>query len=152
MRAKTDIRFTVEAGVDQVMEALLAVDRLADWSPSYSDVRMGPLDADRRPRRVFVTAHFMGDSDSQVLEYTWEPHRVSWEVVDSSRGSKGGGSFDLFETAEGTEIDLHVEFKYPLPVPGILFNRTLRKQYDEAVANFIDFAERYPEVEGYAVG
>ncbi|MFC9965349.1 SRPBCC family protein [Nocardia ignorata] len=152
MRSKIDIRFTVDAHIDQVMDALLAVDRLAEWSPSYSDVRMGPPDAEGRPRRVFVTAHFMGDSDTQVLEYRWEPNRVSWEVVDSSRGSKGGGSFELFEGGEVTEVDLHVELRYPLPIPGILFNRTLRKQNEEAVANFIDFAERFPENEGYAVG
>ncbi|MFE6924036.1 SRPBCC family protein [Nocardia sp. NPDC057663] len=151
MRSKTHIRFTVDAPFGQVMDALLAVDRLAEWSPSYSDVRIGPLDADGRPHRVFVTAHFMGDSDSQVLEYSWDYNRVSWDVVDSSRGSKGGGSFELSEGPEGTEVDLYVEVRYPLPVPGVLFNRTLRKENNEVVANFIDFAERYPEVEGYRV-
>ncbi|MET9215496.1 MULTISPECIES: SRPBCC family protein [unclassified Nocardia] len=152
MRSKTHIRFTVDAPLDQVMDALLAVDRLAEWSPSYSDVRIGPLGPDGRPRRVFVTAHFMGDSDSQVLEYSWDYNRVSWDVVDSSRGSKGGGSFELAEGPEGTEVDLRVELRYPLPVPGVLFNRTLRKENNEVVANFIDFAERYPEIERYGVG
>ncbi|MFC4124226.1 SRPBCC family protein [Nocardia rhizosphaerae] len=152
MRSKIDIRFTVDAPIDQVMDALLAVDHLAAWSPTYSDVRIGPRDADGRPRRVFVTAKFMNDSDSQVLEFFWEPNRVSWEVVDSSRGSKGHGVFELFESADGTDVDLHVELGTPLPVPGILFNRTLRKQYEEGVVNFIDFAERFPEVEDYAVG
>ncbi|WP_278260648.1 SRPBCC family protein [Nocardia sp. AG03] len=152
MRSKIDIRFTVEADIDQVMDALLAVDRMAEWSTSYSDVRVGPRDAEGRPRRVFVTAHFMGNSDSQVLEYTWEPHRVTWDVADSSRGSKGHGWFDLLESPEGTEVDYHVELQLPLPIPGILFNRSLRKVHDEAVTNFIDFAERYPETEGYAVG
>lgn len=152
MRSKIDIRFTVDAPIDQVMDALLAVDRMAEWSPSFSDVRIGPLDPDGRPRRVFVTAHFMGDSDAQVLEYTWEPHRVSWEVVDSSRGSKGGASYELFEGPEGTEVDLHVEFRYPLPIPGLLFNRNLRKVNQQGVDNFIDFAEQFPHVEGHAIG
>lgn len=152
MRSKIDIRFTVDAPVDQVMDALLAVDLLAEWSTTYSDVRVGPRDADGRPRRVFVTATFMGNSDAQVLEFSWEHNRVSWEVVDSSRGSKGSGSFDLLETPEGTELDYHVEIQLPLPIPGILFKRTLRKVSDEVVANFIDFAERYPEVERYGVG
>lgn len=152
MRSKIDIRFTVDAHIDQVMDALLAVDLLGEWSTSYSDVRVGPRDADGRPRRVFVTAHFMGNSDAQVLEYFWEHNRVSWDVVDSSRGSKGGGSFDLVEGPDGTEVDYHVELQLPLPIPGILFNRSLRKLNDEAVSNFIDFAERYPEVNGFRVG
>ncbi|APE32845.1 hypothetical protein BOX37_01405 [Nocardia mangyaensis] len=151
MRSKTDIRFTVDADIDQVMDALLAVELLADWSAAYSKVRVGPRDTDNRPRRVFVTSHFMNYADDQVLEYSWERHRVSWNVVDSSRGSKGGGSFDLLESAAGTEVDFHVELQLPLPVPGILFNRTLRRMNDETVANFIDFAERFPEVEGFAV-
>lgn len=152
MRSKIDIRFTVDADIDQVMDALLAVDLMAEWSTSYSDVRVGPRDADRRPRRVFVTAHFLGNSDIQVLEYTWEHHRVSWAVADSSRGSKGGGWIELAEGPDGTEVDYHVELSLPLPIPGILFNRTLRKLHDEAISNFIDFAERFPEIEGYAVG
>ncbi|MFC4376766.1 SRPBCC family protein [Nocardia halotolerans] len=152
MRSKIDIRFTVDADIDQVMDALLAVDLLGEWSTSYSNVRVGPRDADGRPRRVFVTAHFMNNSDDQVLEYSWEPNRVSWVVADSSRGSKGAGWFDLLATPEGTEIDYHVELSLPLPIPGMLFNRTLRKANDEVVANFIDFAERFPEIEGYAVG
>ncbi|MEV6063715.1 SRPBCC family protein [Nocardia asteroides] len=152
MRSKIDIRFTVDAPIDQVMAALLAVDRLAEWSPTYSDVRIGPLGPDGRPRRVFVTGHFMGDSDALVLEYSWEPNRVSWTIVDSSRGSKGGGSFELFEVSEGTEVDLHVELRYPLPIPGMLFNRNLRKENQQGVDNFIDFAEQFPHVGGYAVG
>ncbi|MFD3510859.1 SRPBCC family protein [Nocardia sp. NPDC058666] len=152
MRSKIDIRFTVDAEVDQVMDALLAVDMTAEWSTSYSDVRVGPRDNDGRPRRVFVTAHFMGNSDAQVLEYAWERNRVSWTVVDSSRGSKGGGWIDLTEGREGTEVDYHVELSLPLPIPGILFNRSLRKLHDEAVSNFIDFAERFPEISGYAAG
>ncbi|MGW0639766.1 SRPBCC family protein [Nocardia salmonicida] len=153
MRSKIDIRFTVDAEIDQVMDALLAVDLMSEWSTSLSDVRVGPRDADGRPRRVFATAHFMGNSDDQVLEYTWEQYRSSWQVVDSSRGSKGGGWIELLEAPEGgTEVDYHVELSLPLPIPGILFNRTLRKLHGETVANFIDFAERYPEIGGYAAG
>ncbi|MFD4461021.1 SRPBCC family protein [Nocardia sp. NPDC058480] len=152
MRSKIDIRFTVDAEIDQVMDALLAVDLMSEWSTSLSDVRVGPRDADGRPRRVFATAHFMGNSDAQVLEYTWEQYRSSWRVVDSSRGSKGGGWIELLDTPEGTEVDYHVELSLPLPIPGILFNRTLRKLHEETVANFIEFAERYPEVGGYAAG
>ncbi|MFC9874257.1 SRPBCC family protein [Nocardia salmonicida] len=153
MRSKIDIRFTVDAEIDQVMDALLAVDLMSEWSTSLSDVRVGPRDADGRPRRVFATAHFMGNSDDQVLEYTWEQYRSSWQVVDSSRGSKGGGWIELLEIPEGgTEVDYHVELSLPLPIPGILFNRTLRKLHGETVANFIDFAERYPEIGGYAAG
>ncbi|MFC9660800.1 SRPBCC family protein [Nocardia sp. NPDC127606] len=152
MRSKIDIRFTVDAEIDQVMDALLAVDLMSEWSTSLSDVRVGPRDADGRPRRVFATAHFMGNSDDQVLEYSWEQYRSEWRVVDSSRGSKGGGWIELVDTPEGTEVDYHVELSLPLPIPGILFNRSLRKLHDETVANFIDFAERYPEVGGFAVG
>ncbi|MEV6660720.1 SRPBCC family protein [Nocardia fluminea] len=152
MRSKTDIRFTVAADIDQVMNALLAVERLGEWAPSYSDVRTGPRDADGRPRRVFVTAQFMGSPDDQVLEFSWEPDRVSWTVVDSSRGSKGHSSFELFVVDEGTEIDFHEEMRLPLPIPGLLFNRALRKVSEEAAANFADFVQQFPGAGGYAVG
>ncbi|MFF0541695.1 SRPBCC family protein [Nocardia thailandica] len=142
MRSKTDIRFMVDAEADQVMEVLLAVDLLPEWSASYSDARVGARDDAGRPRRVFVTAHFMGNSDQQVLEYVWEENYVGWEVVDSSRGSKGGGSFELLPGADGTEVHYHVELSLPLPIPGMLFNRTLRRIHEEAAAELADYVVR----------
>ncbi|WP_336087974.1 SRPBCC family protein [Nocardia sp. SSK8] len=152
MRSKTDIRFTVDADIDQVMNALLAVERFGEWATFYRNVRTGPRDPEGRPRRVFVTAEFMGSVDDQVLEFSWEPDRVSWTVVDSSRGSKGTSSFELFAVDEGTEIDYHEEMRLPLPIPGVLFNRTLRRAAEEAAANFADFVQQFPGVGGYAVG
>ncbi|GGK60851.1 SRPBCC family protein [Nocardia camponoti] len=153
MRSKIDIQFSVDAGIEQVMDALLAVESLAEWSTNYSDVRVGPRDAQNRPRRVFATAHFMGNADSQVLEYAWEPDAVQWRVVDSSRGSAGGGSIELAEGADGTTlVDYHVELSLPLPIPGLLLKRSLRKVHDDVVANFLDFVEQFPPSEGFVAG
>jgi hypothetical protein len=152
MRTKTDIRFVVDADPDQVMDALAAVELLPEWSNSYRDARVASRDDEGRPRRVFVKAELMGGPDLQVLEYDWTDSRSEWEVTDSTRGVKGGGWFEISDGADGTNVWYHVELYLPIPVPGLLVSRTLRRSNEEAVANFIDFAERFPEIETIEAG
>lgn len=152
MRTKTDIRFVVDADPEQVLEALAAVEMLPDWSISYSDARVASRDEDLRPRRVFVKAELMGSSDLQVLEYAWTETRSSWEVTDSTRGVKGGGWFEVNEGEEGTDVWYHVELYVPIPIPGMLVSRTMRRSNETIVQNFIEFAEGFTENENYQAG
>ncbi|MEV6431057.1 SRPBCC family protein [Nocardia sp. NPDC051463] len=152
MRTKTDIRFVVDADPDQVMDALAAVELLPEWSNSYLDARVASRDDQGRPRRVFVKAELIGGSDLQVLEYGWTDNRAAWEVTDSTRGVKGGGWFEISDGKDGTDVWYHVELYLPIPVPGLLVSRTLRRSYEEVVANFIDFAERFRETEPIEAG
>ncbi len=149
MRTKTDIRFVVDTDPEQVMDALTAVEMLPEWSTSYRDARVASRDDDQRPRRVFVKADLMGSSDLQVLEYEWTEIRSSWEVTDSTRGVRGGGWFEVTEGAEGTDVWYHVEFYIPIPIPGMLVSRTMRRSNQTVVQNFIEFAEGFTENENY---
>ncbi|WP_433758240.1 SRPBCC family protein [Nocardia sp. CA-135398] len=149
MRTKTDIRFVVDADPEQVMDALAAVEMLPEWSTSYSDARVASRDDELRPRRVFVKAELMGRSDLQVLEYEWTDTRSSWEVTDSTEGVKGGGWFEVTEGEEGAEVWYHVELYIPIPIPGMLVKRTMRRSNETVVQNFIEFAEGFTENENY---
>lgn len=148
MRTKTDIRFDVEADPAQVMDALLAVEMLPEWSSSYVDARVATRDDHGRPLRVFVKAEMMGASDLQVLEYDWDVDRSAWEVTDSTRGVKGGGFFEIADNEQGgTSVWYHTELYLPIPAPGFLLSRTLRRTNETVVQNFIEFAEQFPETE-----
>ncbi|QIS08265.1 SRPBCC family protein [Nocardia arthritidis] len=149
MRTKTDIRFVVDIDPAQVLDALSAVELLPEWSPTYRDARVATRDEQGRPRRVFVKADVMGSSDLQVLEYDWTEDRMSWQITDSTRGVKGGGWFEVSADADGTRLWYHTEVYLPMPVPGILLKRNMRKSGELAVQNFIEFAERYPEADNY---
>ncbi|WP_067473856.1 SRPBCC family protein [Nocardia amamiensis] len=149
MRTKTDIRFFVDTDPAQVMDALIAVESLPDWSSSYSDVRVATRDRWRRPLRVFVRAELLGSGDLQVLEYDWTDGRCSWVVADSTRGVRGGGWFEVSDRVDGTHVWYHVELYLPLPIPGFLLKRTVRKANEVVVECFIEFAERFPEPENY---
>ncbi|MEU0503906.1 SRPBCC family protein [Nocardia sp. NPDC005998] len=149
MRTKTDIRFVVDADPEQVMDALAAVEMLPEWSTSYTDARVASRDVELRPRRVFVKAELMGSSDLQVLEYEWTDIRSSWEVTDSTRGVKGGGWFEVTAGADGTDVWYHVELYVPIPIPGMLVSRTMRRSNETIVQNFIEFAEGFTENENF---
>ncbi|MGQ4600823.1 SRPBCC family protein [Nocardia sp. R6R-6] len=149
MRTKTDIRFFVDTQPTQVMDALVAVESLPEWSTSYSDIRVATRDRLRRPQRVFVRAELLGSSDLQVLEYDWTKNRAAWTVVDSTRGVRGGGWFEVSDGVDGTDVWYHAELYLPIPIPGFLVKRTVRKANEVVAESFVDFAERFPEPEYY---
>ncbi|WP_067569346.1 SRPBCC family protein [Nocardia acidivorans] len=149
MRTKTDHRFIIDIDPDQVMEALLMVEQLPDWSPSHQDVRVATRDKMGRPKRAYVSATLMGRPDRQVVEYTCTENRVAWKVSESSAGAGGQGWFDLTETEDGgTEIWYHTELYLPIPAPGMLLKRTARREGEAAIENFIAFVESVTGVEG----
>lgn len=151
MRTKTDHRFIVNIDPEQVMEALLAVERIPEWSPSHKDVRVATYDDYGRPRRVYATVSPMGNSDRQVLEYDCTADRIGWNVVESGGGGGGKGWFELESTDEGTEVWYHSEIYLPIPVPGILMKRSIAKVNEEAVQNLIEFIEKFQFGENYEV-
>lgn len=149
MRTKTDIRFDVEADPSQVMDALLAVEMFSEWSPDFEDARVATRDEEGRPRRVFIQVTVSNAPDMQVWEFTWSDNRMSWEVSDSTRGIKGGGSFEVTATESGSEVLLHVEQYMPLPIPGFLLKKSVRKSYETMTRNFVSYAEQFPEAETF---
>ncbi|WP_067701152.1 SRPBCC family protein [Nocardia jejuensis] len=151
MRTKTDHRFVIDIDPEQVMEALLMVEQLPDWSPSHQDVRVASRDNFGRPKRVYVSANLMGRPDRQVVEYTCTEDRVSWKVAESSAGAGGQGWFELTELEDGaTEIWYHTELYLPIPAPGMLLKRTARREGDALVENFIAFVESVTGIGGLA--
>ncbi|UAK32484.1 SRPBCC family protein [Nocardia asteroides] len=143
MRVKTDIRFAVDIGPAQVFDAVAAIEMLPEWSV-YSDARVATRGESGRPQRVYVTADtFLGRSDLQVLEYDWTDDRVSWQVVDSCVGLGGGGWFEVSEDGARTQVWYHTEVHSSLLVPGILLKRTVRRESETVVQNFVEFAEGF---------
>ncbi|MET7773102.1 SRPBCC family protein [Nocardia sp. NPDC005366] len=150
MRTKIDIDFVVAITPAQVLEALAAIEMLPEWS-TYHDARVATRDEQGRPGRVYVTADVMGSSDLQVLEYEWTASRCAWQVVDSSRGIGGGGSFEVAAGTTGTRVRYHVEVHSRIPLPGLLMKRTVQRWHETVVQNFVEFAEAYPEPRDYEV-
>ncbi|WP_040832950.1 SRPBCC family protein [Nocardia brevicatena] len=151
MRMKTGISFVVDADPDRTMDVLTAVEMMPEWSSVYSDARVAGRDELGRPLRVFVKAALLNFLDDQVLEYTWTDNRCSWKVADSTRGAKGGGyiEIDIDADAGGTEVRYGIDMYMPLPVPGILLKRSVRKALEAMVPSFTAFVQQYPERENY---
>ncbi|MEV6772538.1 SRPBCC family protein [Nocardia sp. NPDC051030] len=149
MRTKTDHRFVIDIDPEQVMEALLMVEQLPDWSPSHTDVRVATRDKNGRPKRVYVSASLMGRPDRQVVEYSCTTDRISWNVSESSAGAGGKGWFEVAELEDGaTEVWYHSEVYLPIPAPGMLLKRSARREGEAMIENFISFVESVTGIEG----
>ncbi|MGW4356150.1 SRPBCC family protein [Nocardia sp. NPDC004582] len=149
MRTKTDHRFVIDLDPDQVMDALLMVEQMPDWSPSHQDVRVASRDKFGRPKRVYVSASLMGRPDRQVVEFTCTETRVEWRVTESSAGAGGTSWFDLAEIEDGaTEVWYHSELYLPIPMPGMVLKRSARREGEALISNFIAFVESVTGLQG----
>lgn len=143
MRTSTDIRFIVRADADHVMDALIAVERMPEWSAFYQEVRAGNRDARGRPLRAFVSGRLGGRRDDQVLGFAWADRSLTWWVDDSIIGARSRGSFSLTSQPPDTVVDYHAELHLPVPLPGFFFAGGLQRAAAEAAARFTVFAESY---------
>ncbi|MFC9892971.1 hypothetical protein ACFVMC_04685 [Nocardia sp. NPDC127579] len=148
MRTKIDIHFTVDATPAQVFEALAATEMLPEWS-AYQDARVATRDANNRPTKIYVTADVHGSPDLQVLEWHWTADRVTWQVIDSSRGIRGGGWYEVAESQDETQVWYHAELQTKIPLPGLLLKRTQQRWHETIVENFIEFVESLHETPSY---
>ncbi|RJO77965.1 hypothetical protein D5S18_06735 [Nocardia panacis] len=144
MRTKSDIHIVVDSEPARVFDALAAVDQLPQWSPTHDDARIATRDESGRPRRVFVNTNILGSLDMQVLEYDWGESRAAWKIVDSSRGCKGNGWCEVSTAENETRLWFRTEVYVPLPIPGILLKRNMRKYSELAAQNFIGFLDGFP--------
>ncbi|MGW5309966.1 SRPBCC family protein [Nocardia thailandica] len=133
----------VPADADHVMDALIAVERMPEWSAFYHEVRAGNRDARGRPLRAFVSGRLGGRSDDQVLGFSWTDRSVTWWVDDSIIGARSRGWFRLTSQPPDTVVDYHAELHLPLPIPGVFYARTLHRAATDAAARFAAFAESY---------
>lgn len=135
--------FDVKADPATVMAALVAVERLPEWSSAHKSVTVESTHADGRPQRVRMTVSVVGITDEQVVDYNFESdEKLAWTLVSSSQQKQQDGTYVLTENADGST---HVEFELTvdpkIPVPGFLVKKAQKMALDTASKGLTKFIE-----------
>lgn len=110
--------FEIEATPEQVMRALVDVERIPEWSAVHKEVIVESRFEDGRPRTVRMTLSVLGVSDTQLAEHKWiDDEQMSWVLVESDKQRSQEGEYRLTPTSRGTSVrvTMSVDPKIRLP-------------------------------------
>lgn len=132
--AITEVReVLIEASRDDVMDVLLDLESLTEWSQAHQEIEILERDADGRPSKARQVVKIVGVRDEQVLEYSFDDGGVSWTLVSSSQQRAQNGRYTL--TPQGDSSTL-VRFELTVdliaPLPGFLIKKGAKGLMDTA--------------------
>lgn len=132
--AVTEVReVLIEASSKDVMEVLLDLESLTEWSQAHQEIEILERDDEGRPSRARQVVKIVGISDEQVLEYSFDDGGVSWTLISSSQQRAQYGRYDV--TPQGNSSTL-VRFELTVdliaPLPGFLIKKGAKGLMDTA--------------------
>ena len=115
--------FGIDATPEQVMQALLAVDRIPEWSPAHKEVVIESYDDEGRPRMVRQTIAMLGVTDVQLLEHFWTDEELRWTLVHSDKQKSQDGTYRVTSGADGTVVQASISMEPKIPIPSFLLRQ-----------------------------
>ncbi|PRC48414.1 cyclase, partial [Mycobacterium sp. ITM-2017-0098] len=123
----------IEASRDDVMDVLLDLESLTEWSGAHQEIEILERDAEGRPSKARQVVKIVGISDEQVLDYAFDDSGVSWTLISSSQQRAQSGRYLL--TPQGDSSTL-VRFELTVdliaPLPGFLVKKGAKGLMDTA--------------------
>jgi hypothetical protein len=122
--AVTDSReVVIEASPDEIMEVLLDLESLTEWSSAHQKVEVLERDDEGRPTKSRQVVKIVGVSDEQVLDYTIHDDGVSWTLVSGKQQRSQDGRYTLTPEGDTTRVRFDLSVDPLVPLPGFVVKR-----------------------------
>ncbi|MED5800475.1 SRPBCC family protein [Gordonia sp. Z-3] len=128
--AKTE--FDVAAPPSVVMEVLMDIESLPDWSGPHREAEILSEHDDGSPHEVRVVVTAAGISDEQTLKYSWTEQSCTWDLVKANQLSEQHGVYVITETEEGSHIEFTLDVELKIKLPGMIVKRAQKMAVDTA--------------------
>ncbi|NLG45222.1 SRPBCC family protein [Gordonia sp. (in: high G+C Gram-positive bacteria)] len=142
MAVSASTEFDVNAPASLVMEILLDIESLPDWSGPHKSAKIVTTDAEGRPDRVEVAVSAVGMTDNQTLDYTWTDTVCSWTLVESDQLSLQQGTYTLTENGGKTHVQFDLTVDLKIKLPGLIIKRAQKMAVDTAKKGLTDEVKR----------
>jgi ribosome-associated toxin RatA of RatAB toxin-antitoxin module len=131
--AITDTReVVIEATPDEIMDVLLDLESLPEWSSFHKTIEILERDEDGRPSKSRQTVKIVGVSDEQVLDYFVRDDGVGWTLESSKQQRAQEGRYTLTPEGDSTRVRFELTVDLTAPVPGFLVKRGAKGLMDTA--------------------
>lgn len=138
--AKTE--FDVDAPASLIMEILLDIDSLPQWSDAHKSAEVLSTHPDGTPDRVHIVAGLSGISDEQTLAYTWTENSCTWDLVEGKQLSQQHGVYRLTPDGDKTHVEFELEVDLKIKLPGLIVKRGQKAAVETAKKGLIAEAKR----------
>jgi hypothetical protein len=122
----------IDATPDEIMDVLLDLESLTEWSPFHKEVEILEWDDEGRPTKSRQTVKIVGVTDEQVLDYSVHDDGVSWTLVSAKQQRAQEGRYTLKPEGDSTRVHFELTVDLSVPLPGFLVKRGARGLMDTA--------------------
>ena len=123
---------TIEATPDEIMDVLIDLESLTEWSSAHQKVEVLDRDDEGRPAKSRQVVKIVGVSDEQVLDYTVHEDGVSWTLVSSKQQRAQKGRYTLTPNGDKTDVRFELTVDPLVPLPGFLIKKGAKGLMDTA--------------------
>jgi hypothetical protein len=122
----------IEAGVDEILAAMLDLEALSEWSPAHQTSEVLERDADGRPLRSRATVKTVGITDHTEIALSYHDDGYSWTLLSSTWQRSQDARYTLIPRGDRTLVRFEVTVDPVMPMPGFLLERAAKGVIDTA--------------------
>ena len=118
----------IEATPAEILTVIADVPTYAQWSAVHKWTSVESRFPDGRPMRASMGVLAVGLTDTQVLDYEWSAHGVSWSLVKPTQLQKDQrGGYSITEGAGVSHVHCELHIDTAIPLPGLLVRQVMKK-------------------------
>jgi uncharacterized protein YndB with AHSA1/START domain len=122
----------IKATPEEIMEVLVDLESLTEWSSAHQKVEVLERDEQGRPSRSRQVVKVVGVNDEQVLDYDVHDDGVSWTLVSSKQQRAQNGRYTLTPDGDKTRVRFELTVDPAVPLPGFLIRKGAKGLMDTA--------------------
>lgn len=140
VNAKTE--FDIDAPPAVIMEILLDVESLPDWSGPHKKAEVLDEYDDGSPKKVKLELQAFGMTDHQLLTYSWTENTCTWDLIEADQLTHQHGQYTVTPKGEGSHIEFDLEVDLKIKLPGLLVKQAQKTALNTAQKGLKEEAKR----------
>ncbi len=118
----------IEATPAEILAVIADVPAYPQWSALHKWASAESRFPDGRPMRASMGVSAVGLTDTQVLDYEWTAHGVSWSLVKPTLQQKDQrGSYSITDGVGISHVHFELQIDTAIPLPGLLVRQVMKK-------------------------
>ncbi len=142
MAVSANIEFHIAAPVSVVMEVLMDIESLPEWSGPHKEAEIIDQHDDGAPRTVRMVVTAAGISDEQTCTYEWTDTTCEWRLIKSNQLSEQRGKYTVTATDTGSHVHFDLEVDLKIKLPGLIVKRAQKMAVDTSRKGLTAEAEK----------
>lgn len=126
MAVKDSREIVIEAPLQDILDVLLDLESLPEWSDAHQSAEVLERDDSGRPTSSRQKIKIGGITDEQVLDYTWHDDGVSWTLVSGKQQRAQDARYTFTPEGDSTRVKFDLEVDPLVPLPGFVIKKATK--------------------------